>query len=183
MIVQFAVKREYILLAVVLFVVAVVGRLIPHPPNVAPVTAIALFGGAVLSPRLRVVVPLAAMVASDLIIGTHSLSWVVWFTFTAIALYGGYVLRGRMQSMVVVGSSLLASLFFFIVTNFAVWAEGRLYERTWGGLIECYVMAIPFLRNTLIGDVMYAGLLFGAYYAASHMTQERSTRHIGERAV
>ena len=59
--------------------------------------------------------------------------------------------------------TLASSLFFFIVTNFAVWASGDMYERTWLGLRQCYVMALPFFRNTTLSDLFYTGLLFGIY--------------------
>jgi len=52
---------------------------------------------------------------------------------------------------------------FYLVTNFAVWAWGALYPRTWSGLIACYTAAIPFFRNSLIGDITFVAVLFGGF--------------------
>jgi hypothetical protein len=59
------------------------------------------------------------------------------------------------------GAALAASVLFFVVTNFAVWAHGRLYPLTWSGLAACYTAAIPFFRNSLLGDAAFTALLFG----------------------
>ena len=58
-------------------------------------------------------------------------------------------------------ASLAGSLLFFVVTNFAVWATGRLYPLTGSGLAVCYAAAIPFFRNSLLGDIAFTTILFG----------------------
>jgi hypothetical protein len=58
---------------------------------------------------------------------------------------------------------------FFVVTNFGAWATGMLYPLTWEGLVACYVAAIPFFGNTLAGDLVYTGLLFGAFALAERL--------------
>jgi hypothetical protein len=57
----------------------------------------------------------------------------------------------------------VASLVFFIVTNFGVWLSGW-YGYTLEGLSACYIAAIPFYRNQVLGDVFFTALLFGADY-------------------
>jgi hypothetical protein len=62
-----------------------------------------------------------------------------------------------------VGSSLASSIFFFVTTNFAVWAVGSYYSHTWTGLVDCYLRAVPFFRYTLAGDLFFASVLFTTY--------------------
>ncbi len=146
----------------VLITFAVLSRLAPHPANVAPMAAVALFAGALLPRRWAMTVPLAAMVVSDMFIGMHSLVAFTWGSFALIALLSSY----RFKSITfggVASGSIGASVLFYVVTNFGVWAEGRLYNRTFSGLLQCYYNALPFFRNTLLGDMVYAGLLFGTY--------------------
>jgi hypothetical protein len=102
------------------------------------------------------------MVASDLVIGLHPLVWVTWGSFLIIALASNRFLR-KISPSRVFGASLGASVFFFVVTNFAVWVEGWLYPATTQGLINCYYNALPFFRNTLLGDLVFSAALFGTY--------------------
>lgn len=149
---------------------AAASRLIPHPPNFAPIGAMALFGGACFADRRAAfVMPLAAMLLSDLAIGLlsgnlsiglHQLTPVVYGSFALIVCLG-FWLRTRRTLVPIAGAVVASSVLFFVVTNFAVWALGSLYPRTWEGLVTCYVAAIPFFHNTLLGDATYATLLFG----------------------
>lgn len=153
-----------VVLVLALVALAIWTRFMPHPANFTALTAVALFGGALLPRRLSIVVPLAAMIISDLFIGMHSLSLVVWASFALVAVLGG-VLRNKQTPLRIALSSIAGSTLFFIITNFAVWAEGRMYVMNLAGLVQSYVNALPFYRNMLAGDLLYAGLLFGAYAA------------------
>ncbi len=151
-----------LLIALSLVVFAILFRLLPHPANFAPIGAIAIFGGAILPRRWALSLPLAAMIVSDLIIGLHPLVWVTWGSFLVIALASNHFLH-KINPSRVIGASLSASVFFFVVTNFAVWAQGWLYPITAQGLANCYINALPFFRNTLLGDLIFSAVLFGAY--------------------
>lgn len=149
-------------LTFLVFVAAAV-RLIPHPPNFAPIAAMALFGGAYFNKKsFAFAVPLAAMFLSDAIIGFHSSMWIVYVSFALIVLIG-IVLLKKVNVKNVIAASVTASLSFFIITNFGVWAFGTMYPKNFAGLIECYIAAIPFIQNTLIGDLFYSGIMFGIY--------------------
>jgi len=149
---------------------AAASRLIPHPPNFTPIGALALFGGACFATkRTAFVVPLTAMVLSDLAIGLvsgdlslglHPLLPVVYSSFALIVCLG-FWLRPRRRPVLIAGAALAGSLLFFVLTNWGVWAFGSLYPRTWAGLAACYVAAIPFFRNTVLGDLVYTTALFG----------------------
>jgi hypothetical protein len=168
--------RPLALAAVIGF--AVLARLLPHPPNFAPITAAAVFGGVTyLSRRPAVLVPLAALLASDLIRevlyrnglaqqwGLYRGMWVVYGT-TALVALTARLARGSRSPAAIAGVTLAGSCLFFLVTNFAVWADGSLYPPTAEGLAACYAAAVPFFRNALLGDACYAAVLFGVWAVA-----------------
>lgn len=148
-----------------LIVLAVVGRLIPHPDNFTPVMAVALLGGATLSIRVAYALPLAALVASDVLLG-YGFEWmsvVVYGCFLASVGLGHWL--GKLRTWPRTGiAAVSGSLFFFIVTNFAVWLGPHgLYAHTVEGFTQCYAMALPFFRNALAGDLFWTALLFLLY--------------------
>jgi hypothetical protein len=154
-------QRRLILLVSVIAAAALM-RVLPHPPNVSPIAAMALFGGAQLADRrLAYLVPLSAMLLSDLILGFHGQMWLVYGCFAAMVWLGTRI-ADRQRVLPVVGATLAGSAFFFLVTNLGVWAFDGLYPRTWDGLVSCYVAALPFLQNSLLGNLCYVALLFGA---------------------
>lgn len=139
-------------------------RLIPHPPNVSPVAALALFGGAYFVDRkLAFIIPLFALVISDFIIGLHNTLPFVYGAFS-ITVVAGIWLRDKLSIMSVAGTALTTSLLFFVVTNFGAWLfNPGLYPMTSAGLLQSYVAGIPFYANTLIGDLFFTALLFGGF--------------------
>lgn len=142
---------------------AAFARLIPHPPNFAPIAAMALFGGAYFSKKtFAFIIPLAALFISDLVIGIYSYAWMVYLSFALIVILGIVMLKKISVKNLIV-ASLSASISFFIITNFGVWALGTLYPKTPAGLMESYIAAIPFLQYSLIGDLFFVGLMFGVY--------------------
>ena len=153
---------QNLLTPLLIIVFAVILRLVPHPANVAPIAAIALFGGAYLDRRYALVVPLIAMFLSDLVIGFHGTMPFVYGSFVLVGLVGMWLSKHRTLSNTI-GATLFSSLLFFLITNFGVWIEGILYPRTFEGLVNAYFYAIPFFRNTIIGDLFFTGLFFGSY--------------------
>jgi hypothetical protein len=161
-----------------LIVLAALTRLLPHPANVAPITAMAVFGAIRYGNRwAAVLAPLLALFLSDLGLevlyrnglvsswGLHRGMWVVYGT-TALIVLMARVARGTRSPAVIAATTLAGSCVFFLVTNFAVWADGTLYPLTAAGLDECFVAALPFFRNALIGDFAYATVLFGEWALA-----------------
>jgi hypothetical protein len=146
-----------------LVLAAALSRLLPHPPNFSPIEACALFAGAyLLDRRWAVAVPIAAMLLSDLVIGFHALVPVVYACMALMALAGRF-LAGRASVVNVAGAGLAAALFFFVVTNFFVWATSGMYPMTAAGLVACYVAALPFFQNELAGVAVYCTVLFGGF--------------------
>lgn len=156
-------RQQWIVLSA-LVLVAALSRLLPNPPNFSPIEATALFAGAWLGSRwLAMLVPMAAMLISDAFIGFHSGMPVVYAAMAVIALAAHLGLRGRVSVGRVAFFGIAGATFFFIVTNFAVWLGSGMYPATWGGLVACYVAAIPFFHNQLAGVLVYSTLLFGAW--------------------
>ncbi len=147
-------------------ILAALSRLLPHPLNFTPLIAIALFGGAFFSDkRIAMLVPLAALLLSDYFLGFYSMMPVIYGTFAVIVL-AGYKLQNNRSFSRITGFALGGSVFFFIVTNFAVWAMGTMYEMNLAGLGTCYIAAIPFFKNTLASSLLYSyGLFYGFSYA------------------
>ncbi len=154
------------LLTFALILVAALSRMLPHSPNVTAITAMALFGGVFLDRKHTFIVPLAAMLISDYFIGFYrGMEW-VYGSFIAIGFIGLW-LRSHRSIATTMGASVAGSLLFFIVTNFGVWISSQVtYPHTLAGLIECYVAAVPFFRNTVIGDLAYVGVMFGLFELA-----------------
>lgn len=164
--------RFFALLGIMLSAAAM--RLLPHPANVTPIAAMALFGGVYFADRkIAFLVPLAAMYLSDLALGlfVYDFGWFHWlmpfvYASFAVTVCLGLLIHRRLNVLTVGGAALTSSVLFFIVTNFGVWLVGNLYPKTIMGLVSCYVAAIPFFRNTLFGDAAYTLVLFGGFALA-----------------
>lgn len=148
-------------MALILFVVLVVSRLVPHPHNFTALTGVALFAGAFWAGgSLRFVVPLFASIVTDLYFGFYpGMEW----TYLGIA--AGVLLAPRLQaSLVQVGvRSLLASIVFFLFSNIGVWWSSGMYTLDSAGLYQCFTMAIPFFHNTVLSGFVFSVFFFSAY--------------------
>lgn len=140
-------------------------RLLPHPPNVSPVAAMALFGGAYFSDkRVAFLVPFLALLLSDLLLGLHDTMIYVYGGF-ALTVIIGFWIRKNLNISRIALAAVGASVLFFIVTNFGAWVTSGLYPMTTDGLMQAYVAAIPFFQNSLLGNLVFTALLFGGYAA------------------
>jgi hypothetical protein len=168
---RFVSPRTTVVVGAVLL--AALSRLIPHPPNFAPITAMALFGAATLTNRaLAILMPLLSLLISDLCIEALHPSWGIypgmWVTYAAFLIITlmGYLLRRRRTAPAIIAATLAGSVFFFVFTNFWVWVGSGRFPHTAEGLFACYVVAIPFFNNTLLGDAVYSTVLFGGFALA-----------------
>ncbi|HAG90290.1 MAG TPA: hypothetical protein DCL41_00360 [Bdellovibrionales bacterium] len=156
-------------------------RLLPHPPNFTPLMAVALFSGALFGRSLwAYMIPLAAMVLSDAFLGFHSLSGVVYIGMALAVLFGGIAEDWKPvgEKKVLFGLkwlslALVADGIFFVLTNFGVWALTPYYEKSVSGLAECYVMALPFLLNQLLGTGTFLGLLLFTWHGLKVLSRWR----------
>lgn len=149
----------------VLVVCCVAARLLPHPPNFAPVAAAAMFAGFFFGRWwLAAGLPVAVMLTSDFALGWHlpGVMATVYAALVAPVLWRA-VLRRRLTALRVGGAAVGNSLLFFLTTNLAHWYFGIWFPHTLDGLIACYAAALPFLKYTLLGDLFWSAALFGAY--------------------
>lgn len=167
-----------IIYLLVIFIAAVTLRLLPHPPNFTPISAIAIIGGAYLSKKWSLLLPLSIMLISDYLLLYvhpfqnpvvnfskiyppqalfHSTTLFVYLSFIISGLLGKFLCSSK-KVFITLKVSLLASVQFFIITNFGVWLTVGTYPKTLSGLIFCYTAAIPFFKNTLAGDLCYLSL-------------------------
>lgn len=160
-------KRSSLYIGTGLILLAIASRFLPHPPNFAPITAVALFGGVYFSDkRIAMFIPFAIMLLSDLILGFHNTMFFVYGSF-ALMVGAGLWLKNHFTVKNMVATSVLGSVLFFIISNFGVWlTSGGFYPMNLTGLTECYIAAIPFFQNTLVGDLVYTSVLFGAFELA-----------------
>lgn len=158
------------MLAIALILIGILLRFAPHAPNFTPVAAIALFSGAYLNKKYALAVPLLLMVTSDLIMGLHDVVIFTWGGFALITLLGFWI-RKHKTIFGVLSTSLASSLLFYSISNFGVWLMGW-YPHTINGLIQCYIMAIPYLRNFTLSTLLYAAVFFGAYELVARLVKD-----------
>ncbi|MCE9501087.1 MAG: hypothetical protein K8R21_11415, partial [Leptospira sp.] len=140
-------NSRFFTIAFMIFIAAL-SRLIPHPPNFSPIFAVSLFAGAtILSRKESIFIPLVAMLISDYFIGFHALMPVV-YVLTILMVCAGWSVQRKFSAFRIAGFTVLGSVVFFLVTNFAVWISSGMYSLNLAGILQCYSAAIPFFQNT-----------------------------------
>lgn len=158
----------------IIILFAIVTRFIPHLQNAAAISAVAIFAGAMLPKKQAFAVPLLARFVSDAFIGFFQLPvMIAVYAAHAIGVLLGMWIKtsdGSRKStywVKIVGSGLISSILFFLITNCALLTDR--YPHTWAGIMQAYTNGLPFYRGTLVGDVGYAVVLFGAYEVATYL--------------
>jgi hypothetical protein len=149
------------MLAIIIIGLGILSRIIVHTPNFTPVLSMAFLGGMYLKGRQALLVPLALMVISDFIIGFYGSTMLfTWGSIFLISILGLW-LKENKAPLTVLGGSIACAVLFFIVSNFGAWLS--LYPHTMAGLRQCYILAIPFFRSTLVSTVAYSMVFYAAY--------------------
>jgi hypothetical protein len=160
-------RIEKIVILPLLLCICVLARLLPHPANFAPVAAAALFAAAhYRSLSLRLALPLGAMFLSDAVIGFYN-----WKLMAAVycgltlppIIAGAFLAKFKPGAIGVVAGALFSSVGFFLISNTAVWAISPFYAHSLQGLAACLTAAIPFFKNTVLGDLCWSATFFGGY--------------------
>lgn len=132
--------------------------------NFAPVGAVSLYSGARLRGWQAYLIPLVLMAATDPFVGGYSFATPFVYASFMITVWIGSRLRSTENPAWIGGAALISSLQFFLITNVASWLSlPQMYARSLRGLVDCYVLAIPFYGRTLASDLLYAAVLFGLH--------------------
>ena len=159
-------SRFFTILGFILF--GILSRFLPYPPNFTAINSIALFSAfSFANLRLSLCTVFITMFCSDLILGLHSTMLFVYVSFGLI-IWMGHWCKINFSTHFIPLCVLASSLLFFIITNFGVWLTSSFYPKTFAGLKVCYLAAIPFLSNQILGDLMYSALIFGCFAIAKY---------------
>lgn len=160
-------KHARLITIITVIIVAAIYRILPHPANVTPVIAVALFSGAKLSDNWQaILLPLVIMFLSDIFLGLHN---TILFVYSAIALTVviGFYLRKRPSSVInVFLATVLSTALFYIITNFGVWWVSDFYSPNLSGLTNSYLAGLPFLQKTLMGNLFFSFIIFAGFHFA-----------------
>ncbi len=190
-------NRSILIIFLLSLLAAALYRLIPgKPEGFAPQMAMALLGGAIIKDKKwAFILPVLSMFISDLAfqllyqagmtskLGFYDGQWVVYLAFVAITCFG--FLMKKVNALNVAFFSIAGSVFFFLITNYITWEVGQGFARphTFDGLMQCYSDGILFYRqfglikgfdaNFILGDVIWAFVLFGLYSLLAKLLVER----------
>jgi len=156
-------RIQLITISTIIFSLALF-RLLPHWPNVSPIAAMALFGGAYYADkRMAFIIPFVALFLSDLMLGLHNTMIFVYAGF-ALTVTIGFLLKDRINITNTAFAVVVSSVLFFLLTNFGAWMTSGLYAKSAAGMVQAFVAGIPFFQNSLLGNVVYAAVIFGGYH-------------------
>jgi hypothetical protein len=141
--------------AVILAVIGILGRLLPHPANFTPIGGTAVFSGSKLPRPLNYALPIGVMFITDIFLGFHKTMIFVYGCFVLNVFLSELMLRKKATVGRLALVSTINSTIFFLVTNFGVWLETTLYPKTFSGLMASYTMGLPFWRNMFVADLLF----------------------------
>jgi len=155
---HFLIKKKFFPISLVL--ILAFSRIIPHPPNFTPIITIAIMSGYLFrNIYLAIAMLLISMLLSDAFIGFYKNMFFVYISLIFIV-YFFYKIDSKINFKNLFLFSIFGSFIFYSISNFGVWYFGSLYEKNFNGLIECYFLAIPFFKNTLISTIIFSYAAF-----------------------
>ena len=171
-------KQLFVVAFIIL--IAAISRILPHPANVTPIGAMALFGGTYFSRKyLAFLIPIIALLVSDIILNNTILrvffpdhvgivlfsKYMIWTYIGFIAVVGvGIVFLKKVSTPRLLSGSLIGSSLFFLISNFGAWLQFPMYPKNFSGLLSAYAAALPFFRTSILGDLFFVAVLFGSFY-------------------
>jgi len=160
-------------LAIGLTALSVLGRLIPHAPNVTPVGGSCLFAGSRIPGWLAYLLPVAVMAVTDPFVGGYTKGSIAIYACFLINVWLGRRMLKNATPVRIGATAFLGSLQFFVITNFVTWAlpaaRGHvgMYSADLAGLLQAYTMALPFWGRTLAGDLAFTAGIFAIHAVLS----------------
>lgn len=168
-----------IILAVLLILAAAISRVVMYPHNFSPIIGMAIFSGAVIKDkRLAFILPIVSMFLADVMFEVFKIAPGFWgwgqlvgYGILALITIIAFNLK-KINPVNVIGYSLISSVIFFILSNLSFFIIDNpiyhTYPQNANGFVQCFVQALPFFKISVIADLVYSGILFGAYYVVSH---------------
>jgi hypothetical protein len=154
----------YLKFSLGIFLILAASRFIPHPPNFTPIISMAILSAYFMKNlKHSVLLIISAMLITDIFLDFYKNMIFVYLSLIIITSFS-FKLSSKINTKNLFLYCILSSLVFFILTNFGVWTLGNLYEKSFQGLIECYFMAIPFFKNTLISTIIFSYAAFALDY-------------------
>lgn len=156
-------KSSYFYTILTFIIIGFLSRIIPHPPNFTAINAVAIFSFFVMrNTGYSILTAYGALFLSDMLFGFHQTMLFVYLSLGFQVLMAQFF---RIDKSILRASFCLAisPLVFFVISNFGVWLTGSLYSKNLVGLELCYIAALPFLKNQVMGDLIYSSFLVGAY--------------------
>ena len=141
-----------------IFLVLVVSRFVPHPPNFTSLLALSFYVPALLGTRF-IPALITSFVLTDIVIGYHNTVFFTWGSVLVIGLMSNYFANSILKRL---SGALIGAIVFYIITNFGVWTMGS-YGYTFNGLITCYFLAIPFFGYSLISTFVFSSVIESLY--------------------
>ena len=163
----FKISKKQIFPISLIFILAI-SRLIPHPPNFTPIIAVAIMSSYFFKNiYFSFFILLISMFLSDIFIGFYSNMIFVYFSLLLIT-YVFFQINEKINSKSLIIFGFFGSLIFYLVSNFGVWALSGMYQKNFAGLVECYILAIPFFKNTLFSTIIFS---YSAYLANKYLNK------------
>ncbi len=143
---------------IILVLMLTLARLLPHPPNFTPILAVGIFAGFYFKQFfLSSFIVILSMFIGDIYFGFHNTMFFTYISLATVVSLGLIIKKFGFTEIIFAG--LLGSVCFFIISNFGVWLVSEIYEKNINGLIQCYIMAIPFFHKTLASTLLYLFVL------------------------
>jgi hypothetical protein len=160
-----------------MIILCAVLRVVPHPPNLAPVGATAVLAGRTMPRWLAIVTVLVAMFVGDVL-----LAWTRGYPIvnpTTPFVYAGFAIQALLGRALVrrrggaIAAAVLGACAFFVISNVGLWLTSDFYPHTSAGLSTCFVAAIPYFERTLVGDVAWTVALSLVYVMMARRLETR----------
>lgn len=167
-------KKEKTGFVILYIIIGILGRLIPHPANFTPIDNLCLFSGAKLKRGFAILTMFACLIISDFVLsivyGYSPFGYWSLFNYSAylVMILAGSMLKDKYSFKNLFIYTVSAAFGFWVWTNFGSWLFGFsaiIYPKNLAGLLSCYTAALPFLRNAVLGNLIWMVIIFGVYKA------------------
>lgn len=168
---------------IVTIIMIAVCRLMPHPWNFTPVTAAAIFGGIYLNKKWALILPVASMLIADVFLGFSFPDIPFVYGSIMLSVWIGFFIGKKRENkpqftLSLISGTVGSGLLFYIVTNFGSWLTLEMYAKNLSGLLQSYVLALPFLKNSLTGDLIFIVVFVAGFESLSWLLSRNARKPV-----